>query len=34
VRRFGYDKGVLTVVGKDGKVTSYLAGDIANVTMQ
>lgn len=34
VQRFGFDKGVLTVVGKDGSVTRYPILDVAKVTMQ
>lgn len=34
VQRFGFDKGVLTVVGKDGSVTRYAILDVAKVTMQ
>ncbi len=34
VQRFGFDKGVLTVVGKDGSVTRYPILEVAKVTMQ
>lgn len=34
VKRFSFDKGVLTVVGKDGKITSYSLLDVDKVTVQ
>jgi hypothetical protein len=34
VQRFGFDKGVLTIVAKDGSVTRYPIVDVAKVTMQ
>lgn len=34
IRRFGYDKGILTIVDKDGRINIYAVTDIANVTMQ
>jgi hypothetical protein len=34
VQRFNFDKGVLTVIGKDGKVTSFSMLDIDKVTIQ
>ncbi|MGE3468677.1 MAG: hypothetical protein AB7J13_17300, partial [Pyrinomonadaceae bacterium] len=34
VRRFSVDKGVLTVIDKDGKVTKYSIFDVAKVTIE